>query len=186
MSGRLQSAGAEVSRARLRVGRRRVRVALRGHDVEWVGYSPDRFEAWVDRLRVADLAGYETRERSVRATGPARIARVATVTERFFDVLGLPAASGVAPPLPVGDPRAVVSTRLAASLETAPAAAGGLGITVGEPGRSPSSPVSGAWHRQGNSRQRSCRDGAREAAPAGAIGFGHALIGIARRSPDRF
>ena len=112
---------------------RLVTIATRYHEDDGASrVSPDRFEAWVDRLRVAALAGYETRQRSVRATGPARIARVATVTERFFDVLGLPAASGVAPPLPVGDPRAVVSTRLAASLETAPAAAVGLGITVGD------------------------------------------------------
>ncbi len=94
--------------------------------------GPDRFREWADRLRTADLAGYETRERSVRGAGPARIVRVATVTERFFDVLGVPAATGVAPPLPAGDPRAVVSTRLAASLAVAPEALVGLGVTVGD------------------------------------------------------
>lgn len=94
--------------------------------------GPDRFREWADRLRTADLAGYEMRERSVRGAGPARIVRVATVTERFFDVLGVPAATGVAPPLPAGDPRAVVSTRLAAALAAAPEAVVGLGITVGD------------------------------------------------------
>ena len=96
------------------------------------GFGPDRFREWAERLRVAELAGHETRERGVRGAGPARIARVATVTERFFDVLGVPAAAGVAPPLPAGDPRAVVSSRLAASLSAAPAAVVGLGITVGD------------------------------------------------------
>ena len=96
------------------------------------GFDPVRFREWAERLRVADLAGYETRERSVRGTGPARIARVATVTDRFFDVLGVPAAAGVAPPLPAGDPRAVVSTRLAAALSAAPAGVVGLGITIGD------------------------------------------------------
>ena len=108
-------------------------IALRYHEDDATSrIGPDRFLEWADRLRVADLAGYETRERSVRGPGPARIARVATVTERFFGVLGLPAASGVAPPLPAGDPRAVVSTRLAVSLAAAPAAVVGLGITVGD------------------------------------------------------
>ena len=96
------------------------------------GFGPDRFREWAERLRVAELAGYETRERGVRGAGPARIARVATVTERFFDVLGVPAAAGVAPPLPAGDPRAVVSTRLAASLNPAPEAVVGLGVTIGD------------------------------------------------------
>ena len=112
---------------------RLVTIATRYHEDDGASrVSPDRFREWTDRLRAADLAGYETRERSVRGAGPARIARVATVTEHFFDVLGLPAASGVAPPLPAGDPRAVVSPRLAASLTAAPEAAVGLGITVGE------------------------------------------------------
>ena len=96
------------------------------------GFGPERFREWAERLRVAELAGYETRERGVRGAGPARIARVATVTERFFDVLGVPAAAGVAPPLPAGDPRAVVSTRLAASLNAAPEAVVGLGVTIGD------------------------------------------------------
>jgi predicted permease len=106
--------------------------ALYHEDEAVSGFGPDRFRAWVERLRVAALAGHETRERSVRGAGPARIARVATVTERFFDVLGVPAAAGVAPPLPAGDPRAVVSARLAASLGAAPAAVVGLGITIGD------------------------------------------------------
>ena len=112
---------------------RLVTIATRYHEDDGASrVGPDRFREWADRLRVADLAGYETRERSVRGAGPARIARVATVTEHFFEVLGLPAGSGVAPPLPAGDPRAVVSTRLAASLTAAPEAAVGLGITVGD------------------------------------------------------
>ncbi len=103
------------------------------HENEAVsGFGPDQFRDWAERLRVAGLAGYETRERSVRGAGPARIARVATVTERFFDVLGVPAAAGVAPPLPAGGPRAVVSARLAASLGAARAAVVGLGITIGD------------------------------------------------------
>ena len=112
---------------------RLVTITAQYHEDEAAGgFGPDRFREWAGRLRVVGLAGHETRERSVRGAGPARIARVATVTERFFDVLGVPAAAGVAPPLPAGDPRAVVSARLAASLGAAPAAVVGLGITIGD------------------------------------------------------
>ena len=112
---------------------RLVTITAQYHEDEAAGgFGPDRFREWAGRLRVAELAGHETRERSVRGAGPARIARVATVTERFFDVLGVPAAAGVAPSLPAGDPRAVVSARVAASLGAAPAAVVGLGITIGD------------------------------------------------------
>ena len=112
---------------------RLVTITAQYHEDEAAGgFGPDRFREWAGRLRVVGLAGHETRERSVRGAGPARIARVATVTERFFDVLGVPAAAGVAPPLPAGDPRAVVSARVAASLGAAPAAVVGLGITIGD------------------------------------------------------
>lgn len=112
---------------------RLVTITVRYHEDDRAGgVGPDRFREWADRLRVADLAGYETRERSVRGAGPARIARAATVTEHCFDVLGVPAAVGIAPPLPAGDPRAVVSTRLAASPGAVPEDVVGLGITVGD------------------------------------------------------
>ena len=73
---------------------RLVTITAQYHEDEAAGgFGPDRFREWAGRLRVVGLAGHETRERSVRGAGPARIARVATVTERFFDVLGVPAAA---------------------------------------------------------------------------------------------
>ena len=80
------------------------------------GVRPDRYRDWSDRLRSADLAGVQQRERRVRGNGPARITATALVSENFFDVLGVGAVRGRAPRLLPGDGRAVVSRRLAGRL----------------------------------------------------------------------
>ena len=76
------------------------------------GVRPDLYRDWSDRLRSADLAGVQQRERRVRGNGPARITATALVSESFFDVLGVGAVRGRAPRLMPGDGRAVVSRRL--------------------------------------------------------------------------
>ena len=84
------------------------------------GVRPDRYRDWSDRLRSADLAGVQQRERRVRGNGPARITATALVSENFFDVLGVGAVRGRAPRLVRGDGRAVVSGRLAGQLAGEP------------------------------------------------------------------
>ena len=51
------------------------------------------------------------------AGGATRVMEAATVSEDFFDVLGLPAARGVVPRVPGGDARAVISAPLARAFE---------------------------------------------------------------------
>ena len=80
-----------------------------------VGFG--EIDEWNQRLRTARVAGYDTRERTVRGVGPTRVMAVATVSEDFFDVLGVPAARGVVPRLQGGDPRAVISAPLARTFE---------------------------------------------------------------------
>ena len=80
------------------------------------GVRPDLYRDWSDRLRSADLAGVQQRERRVRGNGPARITATALVSENFFEVLGVGAVRGRAPRLMPGDGRAVVSRRLAGRL----------------------------------------------------------------------
>ena len=113
---------------------RLVTVATRYHqnpDIGGVGL--DQFGEWTDRLRTADLAGHQARERTLRGAGTARIITAAIVTPEFFTILGVPASQGVAPPLAAGDPRVVVSPRLAQMLESTPAGSAlGQTITIGE------------------------------------------------------
>ena len=93
----------------------------------------DRIAEWNRRLRTARVAGYDTRERVVRGGGPTRVMEVATVSEDFFDVLGLPAARGVVPRLPGGEARAVISAPLARAFEDGTSrSALGQAVTVGD------------------------------------------------------
>ena len=93
----------------------------------------DRIAEWNRRLRTARVAGYDTRERVVRGGGPTRVMEVATVSEDFFDVLGLPAARGVVPRVPGGDARAVISAPLARAFEDRTGrSALGQAMTVGD------------------------------------------------------
>ena len=80
------------------------------------GVRPARYRDWSDRLRSADLAGVQPRERRVRGNGPARITATALVSESFFDVLGVSADRGRLPRPAPGDGRAVISGRLAGEL----------------------------------------------------------------------
>ncbi len=98
------------------------------------GVGAEQFVEWTDRIRTADVAGYEVRDRSVRGdAGLARITPTAFVSERFFEVLALPATAGTAPNLARGDPCAVVSARMAAQLaETEDASAIGQVISLGD------------------------------------------------------
>lgn len=64
------------------------------------------------------VAGHDTRERLARGPGPARVMEVATDSEDFFEVLGIPAAQGLVPRLANGDVRTVISTMFARDLET--------------------------------------------------------------------
>ncbi len=93
----------------------------------------DDFAEWNRRLRTMRVAGHNARERVVRGAGPTRVMEVASVTGNFFEVLGVPAARGVAPRFAAGDGRAVISASLARTL------AGGAGgsalgrtMTVGD------------------------------------------------------
>ena len=79
----------------------------------WLG----RIDEWNRRLRTVQLAGYLTRDRVARGAGPTRIRAVATVTEGFFEVIGVPAVEGAVPHLAGGDGRAVVSAELARAIE---------------------------------------------------------------------
>ena len=96
-----------------------------------VGFG--EIDEWNQRLRTARVAGYDTRERAVRGAGPTRVMAVATVSEDFFDVLGVPAARGVVPRLRGGDPRAVISAPLARTFEDETGrSALGQAVTVGD------------------------------------------------------
>ena len=96
-----------------------------------VGFG--EIDEWNHRLRTARVAGYDTRERTVRGVGPTRVMAVATVSEDFFDVLGAPAARGVLPRLQGGDPRAVISAPLARTFEDETGrSALGQAVTVGD------------------------------------------------------
>ena len=79
----------------------------------WLG----QIDEWNRRLRTVRVAGYQTRERVVRGAGPTRVREVATVSEGFFEVLGVPALRGAVPRLAGGDGRAVVSAALARAVE---------------------------------------------------------------------
>ena len=110
-----------------------VRITARFEDGDGGGIGTNRFPEWAERLRTVDLAGYELRERSLRGAGPLRVIAAANVTRDFFAVLGLPAAEGIAPPLAAGDPRVVISPRLASAFDTVSGApAVGRAITIGD------------------------------------------------------
>ena len=96
-----------------------------------VGFG--RIDEWNRRLRTARVAGYDARERAVRGVGPTRVMAVATVSEDFFDVLGVPAAQGVVPRLPGSDAQAVISAPLARTFEDETGrSALGQTVTVGD------------------------------------------------------
>ena len=112
---------------------RLVSITTHFQDGDGGGIRLNTFNDWTDRLRTADPAGYQTVERALRGVGPARIVNAAIVTENCFRVLGLSAAQGVAPPLPPGDPRVVISARLARTLATTGAAEPvGQAVTIGD------------------------------------------------------
>jgi predicted permease len=93
----------------------------------------DRIDEWNRRLRTARVAGYDARERVVRGPGPTRVMEVTTVSDDFFDVLGVPAAQGVVPRLLSGAARGVISARLARILEDATGrSAVGEAMTIGD------------------------------------------------------
>lgn len=97
------------------------------------GVRLHQFDEWNRRLRTMRVAGYDTRERVVRGPGPARVLEVATVSDDFFEVLGVPAAQGWVPRLANGDVRAVISRTFARALETETGqSALGQAVTVGE------------------------------------------------------
>ncbi|MDE0194616.1 MAG: ABC transporter permease, partial [bacterium] len=95
----------------------------------WLG----RIDEWNRRLRTVRLAGYSTRERVVRGAGPTRVRAVTTITEGFFEVLGVPAVEGAVPRLAGGDGRAVISAALARDVEDETGRpAVGQAMTIGE------------------------------------------------------
>ncbi len=77
----------------------------------------DRVDEWNRRLRTVRVASYHTRERVLRGAGPIRVTEVATVSDGFFAVVGVPAVEGAVPRLAGGDGRAVVSAALARAVE---------------------------------------------------------------------
>jgi putative ABC transport system permease protein len=73
---------------------------------------------WRRRLRtVEDLAGFATGEIAVRGAGEPRLVQSATVTEAFFDVLGVAPVRGRLQPFREDAGVAVLSERLSAQLE---------------------------------------------------------------------
>lgn len=84
------------------------------------GTSLERVLEWRRSLRtVEDLAGYATGETSLRGVGEPRLVQVASVTEAFFDVLGVPAARGQVAAFRESDDTVVLSAKLAAEETTA-------------------------------------------------------------------
>lgn len=78
------------------------------------GTSLDRVMEWRRGLRtVEDLAGYATDERPLRGVGEPRLVQVASVTETFFDVLGVAAARGQVAAFRESDDAVVLSTKVA-------------------------------------------------------------------------
>lgn len=68
-----------------------------------LGFSPGVVEEWLPRLRTVDAAAaYHTREVTVRSGDRSTVIPAAFVTDRFFDVLGVPAERGHAPRDPSG------------------------------------------------------------------------------------
>ena len=95
----------------------------------WLG----RIDEWNRRLRTVRLAGYQTRERVVRGAGPTRVRAVATVSEGFFEVVGVAALRGAVPRLAGADGRAVVSAALARAVEDETGRpAVGQALTIGD------------------------------------------------------
>ena len=92
----------------------------------------DQFDEWNRRFRTMRVAGHNARERVVRGAGPTRVMEVASVTGNFFEVLGVPAAQGVAPRFAAGDGRAVISASLARTLAGRGRPALGRTMTVGD------------------------------------------------------
>ena len=96
------------------------------------GVRLDRIDEWNRRLGTMRVVGYIARERVVRGAGPTRVMEVASVTGDFFEVLGVPAAQGVAPRFARGDGRAVISASLARTLEDGSGGSAlGRALTVG-------------------------------------------------------
>lgn len=88
---------------------------------------------WNRRLRTARVAGYAIREHAVRGAGQSRVLEVATVTEGFFEVVGVPARLGDVPGFAPGDAGIVISATLARILETGTGGpAVGQGVTIGD------------------------------------------------------
>ena len=93
----------------------------------------DRIDEWNRRLRTVRVASYHTRERVLRGAGPIRVTEVATVSDGFFAVIGVPAVEGAVPRLAGGDGRAVVSAGLARAVEDETGRpAVGQAVTIGD------------------------------------------------------
>ena len=88
---------------------------------------------WDRRLGTARVAGYAVRERAVRGAGQSRVLEVATVTDGFFDVVGVPAWLGDVPRFAPGGAGIVISATLARMLDTGTGGpAVGQGVTIGD------------------------------------------------------
>ena len=104
-----------------------------GEDGRGARVRPGQFSEWRDRIRTVHLAGHLVREHTLRSAGPARVITATAVTSDFFEVLQVSAAVGFAPRLAGGDVLAVVSARLARTLDMAsPVSAIGELITLGD------------------------------------------------------
>jgi putative ABC transport system permease protein len=98
-----------------------------------LGFSPTALQNWLPRLRTFDVAaGYYSRDITVRARGTIAVVPAAFVTDRFFDVLSVPAESGRAR-IGVAAPEIVVSQRaLAQHLRIDRTAGVGIPVSIGE------------------------------------------------------
>lgn len=98
-----------------------------------LGFSPTDLQAWLPRLQAVEVAaGYYSRDITIRARGATAVVPTAFVTDRFFDVLGVPAESGRSRAV-IAEREIVVGQRaLARYLKMDQAAAVGAAVSIGE------------------------------------------------------
>jgi putative ABC transport system permease protein len=98
-----------------------------------LGFSPAALQNWLPRLQAFDMAaGYYSRDITIRTGGTSAVMPAAFVTDRFFDVLGVPAESGRAS-IAIASQEIVVGHRaLAEHVRMERGAAVGAPVSIGE------------------------------------------------------
>jgi predicted permease len=98
-----------------------------------LGFSPTDLQAWLPRLQAVEAAaGYYSRDVTVRARGGVTaVVPAAFVTDRFFDVLGVPTESG-RPRAEIAAREIVVGSRALARHLRMDGAAVGAAVSIGD------------------------------------------------------